>query len=542
MSIRWAAWGEEAFARGRVERKPLLLSLTASWCYACHRMNDETWEDPGIAAAVERATVPVRVDADARPDVYGRYHLGGLPTTALLTPAGDFVSGGTFLLPPQFLAFLERGLADFAAGRRPGLRAPQSPARPARLVDAMVALLSRRADPEHGGFGAAPKLPEVEAVTLLLREWRAGGHEALKGIVSASLDAIARHLYDARDGGFFRYAAGADWAGPHTEKVAVDQAQLVRLFVEAGVALGEPRYALAGRHALAHARRRLADEAGRVWASIAADPDYYEASRGDRERAMPAVDQRRFADAAAAMAAADRLVFATTGVETGFQREFIAAAPSGCVPHRLDAAEGPSGLLRDQALAIAAAVADYRLGGDGALLEWAKRAADWSLARLWSPAASAFSAAPESAGEGLRLTPMFPLTGNGEMALALAELACHTAEPGYRAAGEAAITALSAEAARRPAGAALALAAQRLEREPAQAELAGQPGDPRARALARVVVAALGPTAVVSWTGGVEPSLTLCVRELCLPPFADPRELMDAIVDIGLAPPGANPS
>src|SRR6266545_2713053 len=227
--------------------------------------------------------------------------------------------------------------------------------------------------------------------------------------------------------------------------------------------------------------------------------------------------------------AADRLVFATTGVETGFQREFIAAAPSGCVPHRLDAAEGPSGLLRDQALAIAAAVADYRLGGDGALLEWAKRAADWSLARLWNPAASAFSAAPESAGEGLRLTPMFPLTGNGEMALALAELACHTAEPGYRAAGE---------AARRPAGAALALAAQRLEREPAQAELAGQPGDPRARALARVVVAALGPTAVVSCTGGVEPSLTLCVREFCLPPFADPRELMDAIVDIGLAPAG----
>src|SRR6266542_6666748 len=192
MTIDWVEWRDEAFARCQALGKPMLLSLTARWCHACHRMEEETWDDPGVAAAVERATVPVRVDADARPDVYGRYHLGGLPTTALLTPAGDFVSGGTFLLPPQFFAFLEAALADFAAGRRPGLRAPQSPARPARLVDAMVALLSRRADPEHGGFGAAPKLPEVEAVTLLLREWRAGGHEALKGIVSASLDAIAR--------------------------------------------------------------------------------------------------------------------------------------------------------------------------------------------------------------------------------------------------------------------------------------------------------------------------------------------------------------
>jgi uncharacterized protein YyaL (SSP411 family) len=537
--IRWAAWGEDAFARGRAERKPVLLSLTASWCHACHRMDEETWDDPGIAAAVERATVPVRVDADARPDVYGRYHLGGLPTTAILTADGDFVSGGTFLLPPQFLAFLERGLADFAAGRRPGPRAPQSPARPARLVDAMVALLRRRADPEHGGFGAAPKLPETEAVTLLLREWRAGGDETLKGIAGAALEAIARHLYDARDGGFFRYAAGADWAGPHTEKIAADQAQIVRLFVEAGVALGEPRYALAGRHALAHARRRLADEAGRVWASVAADPDYYNARRAERPGSMPAVDRRRFADAAAAMAAADRLVFATTGVEPGFEREFITAAPSGCVPHRLDAAEGPRGLLRDQALAIAAAVADYRSGGDGATLEWARRAADWSLARLWDSAASAFSAAPESAGEGPRLTPMFPLTGNGEMALALAELAAHSVEPGYRAAAESVVAALSAEAARSPAGAALALAAQRLEREPAEADLAGGPGDPRACALARVVTASLGPTAVVRWTGGVEPSLTLCVRDLCLPSLSDSRELLQAMVDIGLAPPGA---
>src|SRR5712692_3822732 len=147
--IRWAAWGEEAFARGRAERKPVLLSLTASWCYACHRMDDETWEDPGIAAAVERAAVPVRVDADARPDVYGRYHLGGLPTTALLTPDGAFVRGGTFLSPPQFFSFLERALADLAAGRLPAPRAPAPAAPPpARLVDDVVARLRHRADAE----------------------------------------------------------------------------------------------------------------------------------------------------------------------------------------------------------------------------------------------------------------------------------------------------------------------------------------------------------------------------------------------------------
>src|SRR6266511_3878166 len=102
--IRWEDWSAAAFARARAEGKPVLLSLTATWCHACHRMDDETWSDPGVAAAVERAAVPVRVDADARPDVYARFHLGGLPTTALLTANGDFIRGGTFLSRPQFFA------------------------------------------------------------------------------------------------------------------------------------------------------------------------------------------------------------------------------------------------------------------------------------------------------------------------------------------------------------------------------------------------------------------------------------------------------
>src|SRR5262249_23613635 len=123
MTIHWLDWGAEAFARSRAESKPLLLSLTARWCHACHRMDEETGADPGVAAAVERAAVPVKVDAAARPVLYGRYHLGGLPTTELLTPDGDFVRGGTFLSPPQFFAFLDAALADFRAGRRPAPRA-----------------------------------------------------------------------------------------------------------------------------------------------------------------------------------------------------------------------------------------------------------------------------------------------------------------------------------------------------------------------------------------------------------------------------------
>jgi uncharacterized protein YyaL (SSP411 family) len=530
--MRWAEWRPEVFVQARREGKPVLLSLTARWCHACHRMEEETWEDPGVAAQVERLTVPVRVDADARPDLYARYHLGGLPTTALLTPDGDFIRGGTFLAPPQFWAWLDSALADFAAGKRPAARANPPRAASGPLVDAVVTRLLRRADPEHGGFGAAPKLPEPHAIALLLRRWRATRDEALRRTAAAALDAVLQHLYDAHEGGFFRYAAGMDWSGPHTEKVSVDQAELCRLFLEAGAALGDARYVLAAGHSLAFLRARLSDGEGRIFSSLAAAPGYYAAPARDPER-RPPVDSRRFADASAAAAMAAALLLAVTGEEMGFAHEYRAAAPSGCIPHRLDAAEGPAGLLRDQALGIAAAVDGYRLTGEAAWLDWARRAAEWTIATLWDDSATAFLAAP--AGEEPWLPPMFPLVGNGEMAWALAALADHAGEAALREYARRAVEGLSAAALRSPAGPALALAALRLKEKPAEAELEAAPADPRARALARVALAALGPATVVRWKPGRSAALTLCAGDMCLPPLGEAAEILESLEDLGLA-------
>jgi len=538
MAIHWLPWGDAAFARARESGRPLLLSLTATWCGACHRMDEETWDDPGVAAVVERLTVPVRVDADERPDVYGRYHLGGLPSTAVLDADGEFVRGGTFLAPTQLLGLLETAAADIRDGRRPARRARPAPAGVASLVEDVVARLRQRADREHGGFGAAPKQPEPDAVTLLLRQARGARDGALAAIARESLDAIARHLVDPADGAFFRYAAGPDWSGPHTEKVTVDQAALIALFLEAAQALDMPAYHDVGLRALAHARERLADERGRAWASIAAAP------RAD-------TDARRFADAGAALARAGLLAFALTGDDPGFMLEARTLAPDGVVPHRLDApaaAETPRGLLRDQALSVAAAVDAYRLTGAPALLDWARRAAAWSRANLWDGERRAFRDAPltlpsppsgarvlaspsplggEGGGEGLVFTP---LVGNGEMAQALLALADHAGEEKWRGVAAAVVEALGPEAARSPAGAPLALAAQRLAAAPAIADLAGAPGEARAAALARAVVAARGPQAVVRWHASTAaPSVSVRVGARVFPSLADPSEVREML-------------
>ena len=69
MSILWLPWDAAAFARARAERKPVLLSISASWCHWCHEMDRTSYADAAVTAIVNERFIPVRVDADERPDI-----------------------------------------------------------------------------------------------------------------------------------------------------------------------------------------------------------------------------------------------------------------------------------------------------------------------------------------------------------------------------------------------------------------------------------------------------------------------------------------
>src|SRR4029077_13482244 len=114
--IEWLPWGADAFARAAREGKPVLLSITAAWCQACHEMDRATYADPEVAALVHDRFVAVRVDTDRRPDINERYNLGGWPTTAFLTGDGDVITGGTFIAADRMVGVLTRVASAFANG------------------------------------------------------------------------------------------------------------------------------------------------------------------------------------------------------------------------------------------------------------------------------------------------------------------------------------------------------------------------------------------------------------------------------------------
>ncbi|HEV8110783.1 MAG TPA: thioredoxin domain-containing protein, partial [Burkholderiales bacterium] len=103
--VEWYPWGDEALERARQEDKPILLSVGYSACHWCHVMAHESFEDPEVAALMNRLFVNVKVDREERPDIDQIYQTahqmlaqraGGWPLTMFLSPQGVPFFGGTY--------------------------------------------------------------------------------------------------------------------------------------------------------------------------------------------------------------------------------------------------------------------------------------------------------------------------------------------------------------------------------------------------------------------------------------------------------------
>lgn len=278
----WSEWAPRAFERAKSENKPILLSLVTAWSDGCAAMDRTTFADAEVAALIAARFVPVRVDADRRPDVNDRYNLGGWPTTAFLTSSGEILSGATYVSAEQMLEMLPqvadayrtraaeidvrtaRLQADRAAAAShnaavdAGLRAGTSLDRSA--IDHLRSLLVEQFDPVHGGFGSAPKVPLPHALLLALSLLRDTEDADLTASVDLTLDRMGA-LSDPADGGFYRYADAEDWSGLSAEKTLEDNAALLHVYVEAALS---GRTACRDRAAaiVRWVRSTMSDEAG----------------------------------------------------------------------------------------------------------------------------------------------------------------------------------------------------------------------------------------------------------------------------------------
>ena len=305
--VDWFPWGEEALRCARELDKPILLSIGYSACHWCHVMAHESFEDPEVAAVMNRLFINIKVDREERPDldhIYQTAHAmltqrsGGWPLTLFLTPDQTPFFGGTYFPRearydlPAFVPLLEQ-VAEIYRTRRDdiakqntsllqalGVTLPSAEdlvsVSNAPLNDACDEL--RQAfDPVHGGFGGAPKFPHPAELEFLLRQAARSGDPDARSMALHTFRKMANGgIRDQLGGGFCRYSVDELWAIPHFEKMLYDNGPLLALYTDAYLLTGEASFRRVAQGIAEWTIREMQSPRGGYFSSLDADSEHEE--------------------------------------------------------------------------------------------------------------------------------------------------------------------------------------------------------------------------------------------------------------------------
>lgn len=317
--VHWQPWDQASLALARAADRPILLSIGYSACHWCHVMAHESFEDPEVAAVMNRLFVNIKVDREERPDldqIYQTAHqmltrrAGGWPLTMFLAPDGTPFFGGTYFPKhpryglPGFPDLCER-VAEAYREKRDEITAQAAELRlalsdtvpeaeagagdpgPAPLAIA-ESVLARAFDARYGGFGGAPKFPHPTDLAFLLhRDKQESRDMALTTLRRMSEGGI----YDQIGGGFSRYSVDERWEIPHFEKMLYDNGPLLALCADAWVQSGDPLYSRVCEETAAWVLREMQSAEGGYYSSLDADSEgeegkYYVWDRDELERVL----------------------------------------------------------------------------------------------------------------------------------------------------------------------------------------------------------------------------------------------------------------
>ena len=307
--VDWFPWGEEALKLAREQDKPILLSIGYSACHWCHVMAHESFEDPEVAAVMNRHFINVKVDREERPDldqIYQTAHAlltqrsGGWPLTMFLMPDGTPFFGGTYFPKtprygmPGFLELLPKIAAAYhgkrddiakqnaalleALGRTVPAAAPELQQMSAAPLAAALRELAQSFDDVHGGLGTAPKFPHpAELEFCLRRHARGDGGETALAIARLTLTRMAQGgIYDHLGGGFCRYSVDQYWTIPHFEKMLYDNGPLIALYSDAWRLTQQPLFKQVVAETAAWVMREMQSPEGGYYSSLDADSEHEE--------------------------------------------------------------------------------------------------------------------------------------------------------------------------------------------------------------------------------------------------------------------------
>lgn len=296
--VDWYPWSEEAFEKAKSQDKPVFLSSGAAWCHWCHVMAEECFENDEIVRILNENFVCIKLDRDERPDIDRRYQYavqmmgmgGGWPLSVFLSPDKKPFFGGTYFPPedsfgrPGFKKVL-KAVSEYYKNHKDEieeysdkllsifkLRKSEPQEISEDLLSKGTGIILSSFDPQNGGFGASPKFPMPGAIEFLIGRYYFTKNETIEYVIRKTLNSMSKGgIYDQIGGGFHRYSTDEAWIIPHFEKMADDNAWLLRNYLDGYAVFADEHFKEIAEGIIGFLEKVLSDKEGGFYASQDAD-------------------------------------------------------------------------------------------------------------------------------------------------------------------------------------------------------------------------------------------------------------------------------
>ncbi|MGE3953929.1 MAG: thioredoxin domain-containing protein [Parachlamydiales bacterium] len=302
--VDWRPWGDEAIGEAKSQNRPIFLSIGYATCHWCHVMEREAFDSVEVAQLLNENFICIKVDREELPQVDAIYMdfaqamlggLGGWPLNVMLTPDLKPFFAATYLpiessgTEVGLMEVLERIRQIWSGPEREALfeQAEHLVAEMAEhlqvgegevpgehLVTAVMEILFRVADSQHGGIQGAPKFPMAYHVNTVLAFAKKTGDSRALFYAGRTLDQMAAGgIYDHLGGGFARYTVDEGWLRPHFEKMLLDNGLLALAYLKGWRVMRQGRYEQVARDTLDYLLREMVHESGGFLSAEDADSE-----------------------------------------------------------------------------------------------------------------------------------------------------------------------------------------------------------------------------------------------------------------------------
>jgi uncharacterized protein YyaL (SSP411 family) len=328
--VMWYPWGPDAFKAAKEQDKPIFLSIGYSTCHWCHVMEEESFENPEIAHALNQVFINIKVDREELPEVDSLYMefaqsmmagAAGWPLNVVLTPDLKPFFATTYVPPQTNHGMLglnelidrvdeiwngpEREKIESQASKvvevfEDSIHVKGEKVSSKALIEDAVSLLFKMADPIYGGIKGVPKFPLGYHINFFLRYAATCKDTRALFLAEKTLDWMQRGgIWDHLAGGFSRYSTDEKWMIPHFEKMLYDNALLIESYVEGWRATKNPRWKEVADSTMGYIFEEMTHPEGGFYSAQDADSDgveglYYTWSKNEIKEVFGAKESKDF--------------------------------------------------------------------------------------------------------------------------------------------------------------------------------------------------------------------------------------------------------